>query len=131
MENRLNIYYPGNTVKPPNPGRKRRAKVIDPDKLPAFEGKVMDIVDKVCAVSKCVWCGYGTDQYFITCPRCSNCQYCGLMDNVDAYRCYLCGNSLPEDARTTTVKITPDNVINITDKARRKGYCKDRGNATI
>lgn len=60
---------------------------------------------KVCAVKKCVWCGYATDQYFITCPHCLNCQYCGLMDNVDPYQCFLCGNYLPESERTELVKI--------------------------
>jgi hypothetical protein len=105
MENGLSIYYPGNTVIAPNPGRKRREKVINPDKVPDFEGKVMQPSPKVCAVTKCVWCG-GTagGQYFITCSRCSNCQYCGMIDSVDPYRCFICGNYLPEELRTPVVK---------------------------
>lgn len=113
MENGLSLYYPGNTVKAPNPGRKRRAKVLDPTKLPAFEAKDPKPEHKVCVVSKCVWCGYNPSQWFITCPRCQNCQYCGLMDDVDPYRCYLCGNYLPEDARTSLDTIKGDFVNNV------------------
>lgn len=105
MENGLSLYYPGNTVIAPKPGRKRQDKVINPDKVPEFEGKIMTLMHKVCAVSVCVWCGHSPGQYFITCSHCSNCQYCGLMDSVDPYRCYLCGNFLPPEARTLLVKL--------------------------
>lgn len=105
MENGLSIYYPGNTVIAPNPGRKRREKVINPDKQPDFEAKLMDAQHKVCAVSKCVWCGATAGgQWFITCPNCQNCQYCGMVDNVDPHRCFICGNYLPDEARTEPVK---------------------------
>lgn len=105
MENGLSIHYPGNTVTDvPRPGRKRLAKTLDPVNPIPFEGKIMEIVPKVCAVSVCVWCGHSPGQYFITCSQCGNCQYCGLMDNVDPYRCFLCGNYLPLEDRTELVK---------------------------
>lgn len=105
MENGLSLHYPGNTVKDvPKPGRKRLAKTMTGGEPIPFEYKIMTIEAKVCAVSVCVWCGHSPGQYFITCGRCQNCQYCGLMDKVDPYQCYLCGNYLPEDARTVLVK---------------------------
>jgi hypothetical protein len=70
-----------------------------------FEGRIMELVEKVCATSKCVWCAYRTDQYFITCPMCRNCQYCGYVDEVDPYRCFICGNYLPEEAQTPITQI--------------------------
>jgi hypothetical protein len=69
-----------------------------------FEAALPAVDHKVCAVKKCVWCGYATDQYFITCPMCRNCQWCGYVDEVDPFRCYLCGNYLPEHLRP---EITP------------------------
>ena len=131
MENRPSIYYPGNTVIAPHPGRKRREKVINADKRPEFEAKDPNSEHKVCATSKCVWCGFNPGQYFITCARCGNCQYCGMVDSVDPYRCYLCGNFLPEDGRTAVVKIRGDFVNNVIAKNSHKGYGKKRGNATI
>lgn len=128
MENRPSIYYPGNTVIAPHPGRKRREKVINPDKQPEFEAKDPKPEHKVCATAKCVWCGYSADgQYFITCPRCRNCQYCGMVDMVDPNRCYLCGNYLPEDARTAVAKLRPISVNNVIEKRRHRGYGKSRG----
>lgn len=132
METRPSLYYPGNTVIAPHPGRKRKEKVTDPEKLPEFEGKNMDDNShKVCAVSRCVWCGYQTDQYFINCPHCNNCQYCGMVDMRDPYRCYLCGNYLPEDERTHVKKILPEQANKVTEKVRGKGYNKPGSNATI
>lgn len=86
---------------------------------------------KVCVVSKCVWCGYNPGQWFITCSACGNCQYCGMLDNVDPYRCFLCGNFMPEDARTENVRIRPSDANNITERPKPKGYNKGGSNATI
>lgn len=109
MENRPSIHYPGNTVKGvPNPGRKRLALTFNnPDPIP-FEGRVMQGADKICAVKVCVWCKFATDQYFITCPQCKNCQHCGYMDAVDPYRCFICGNYLPESEQPEVVKYNAD-----------------------
>lgn len=104
MESRPSLYYPGNTVITPHPGKKRRAKVLDVAAPIEFEGRVMQQVDKVCAVTSCVWCGHQSDHYFITCPSCKNCQYCGYMDSVDPYRCFICGNHLPPEAQPELVK---------------------------
>lgn len=107
MENRPSVHYPGNTVADvPHPGKKRRAKYMDtPNGVVYFEGKNMgDRSDKVCAVTVCVWCNHNAGQYFITCGRCRNCQYCGMVDNVDPYRCYLCGNYLPDELKPEVVK---------------------------
>jgi hypothetical protein len=107
MEDRVDIYYPGNTVIPPHPGVKRRNKVVgDGLERYTFTGKIMtNQTPKVCAASRCVWCGHKTDHYFITCQNCGNCQYCGMMDNVDPYQCFLCGNYLPIEARSEQVEI--------------------------
>lgn len=113
MENRPSIHYPGNTVIAPHPGRKRRSKVLDAEKLPAFEAKDPNPEHKVCVTSKCVWCGFNPGQYFITCARCGNCQYCGMVDKVDPYRCYLCGNYMPEELRTEVGKIRPTSEKNV------------------
>lgn len=111
METRPNLYYPGNTVIAPHPGRKRKAKVVDvPGGYIPHEGRLFTVEqrnDKVCATSRCVWCGYRTDQYFITCPKCENCQYCGYRDLSDAYRCFICGNYLPDELQTKVAKIRP------------------------
>lgn len=116
MENGFSLHYPGNTVvNVPRPGRKRLAKTLDPAEPIPFEGKVFaNHTPKVCAVSKCVWCGHNPGQYFITCARCGNCQYCGMVDNVDPYSCFLCGNYLPEEARTSLVKIRPGGKNDVT-----------------
>lgn len=109
MESRPSIHYPGNTVVDvPKPGRKRLALTLDNPKPLDFEGSVMQPVDKVCAVSVCVWCGYAADHYFITCASCKNCQYCGYIDAVDPYRCFICGNHLPVEAQTELVKYNAD-----------------------
>lgn len=117
METRPNLYYPGNTVIAPHPGRKRLKKTLDvPGGYIPHEGRVFtpeERTDKVCAVSKCVWCGYRTDQYFITCPKCENCQYCGYRDMVDPYRCFLCGNYLPLEGQPKANNVTDTPTIKV------------------
>lgn len=102
MEDGPDIYFSGNTVIPPSPGRKRRAKTLDPPGGYAFfQGRIPQNQEhKICATKKCIWCGLHLDQFFISCPNCHNCQWCGMIDYVDPYRCFLCGNFLPDELRT-------------------------------
>jgi len=137
MENGLSLHYNGNTVSLPRPGRKRLNKNMNnrPQHTITFEGKTpQDRSAKVCAVSRCVWCSFTAQQYFITCPICKNCQYCGMVDNVDAYQCFLCGNYLPEELRTVSEKIHVEHkgkVNKLTDSERGHGYNKNSKNVTI
>lgn len=56
------------------------------------------VIDKQFATKVCMWCLFEGDQYFIFCPNCTSCQYCGL--HMDASgtlnRCGRCGNHAPE-----------------------------------
>jgi hypothetical protein len=132
MENGPSLHYNRNTLNTPHPGAKRLRKNRREQHTIEFDGKIpQNREHKVVAVSRCVWCSFTAQQYFITCPICKNCQYCGMVDNVDPYRCFLCGNYLPEELRTAPVKISGDFVNNVIAKTSHKGYGKKRGNATI
>lgn len=97
MESGLNLYYEGNTVIPPAPGMKRKFKTMNQQEAYLHTGKIMDFEPKVCATSRCIWCqsSFG-DRYMVVCPRCRNCQYCGL-SSVSMKSCAQCGNHLPEE----------------------------------
>lgn len=132
MENGPSLHYNGNTLNTPHPGRKRLAKNRKDQAAIKFDGKTpQDRDHKVVAVRRCVWCSFTAQQYFITCPICRNCQYCGMVDNVDAYRCYLCGNYLPEELRNENHKITPGNENKVTVRRPVRGYTEKGSNATI
>jgi len=135
MENGPSLHYNRNTVNLPHPGKKRLAKNRKPQHAIAFEGKDMaEREHKIAASRRCVWCSFTDSQYFITCPICKNCQYCGMVDNVDVYRCYLCGNYLPEELRTVSEKIHVEHkgkVNKLTDSERGHGYNKNSKNVTI
>lgn len=107
MENRTSVHYRGNTLKAPNPGRKRKNKVFGRKRETyVFTARLpQDTSDKIVATKVCVWCEYKADHYFITCNNCNNCQYCGNVDHVDAYRCFICGNYLPDELRNEPVRI--------------------------
>ena len=105
MESGHDIYYQGNTVKSPNPGRKRKAKVISNTVGYIFNGKLMDRTPKVCAHSQCVWCDFPFGgQYMIICPRCRNCQYCGQY-NEYYDKCSHCDNKLPDEIKPEITKL--------------------------
>lgn len=92
MEDRFRIYHKGNTVIPPSPGQKRKLRTVTyPHYL--HTGKIMTYEDKVCAVTRCVWCdtNFG-DQFRTICPACRNCQYCGLASTNSLSHCLNCGN---------------------------------------
>lgn len=133
MENGPSLHYNRNTVKLPHPGKKRLRKNRKAQSAIHFEGKMpQNREHKVAVVKRCVWCSFTSlDQWFITCPICKNCQYCGMVDLVDPYRCYLCGNFLPERLRVKNTKLRAHKVNNITDRRRRKDYDKDGSSATI
>lgn len=132
MENGPSLHYNGNTLNTPHPGRKRLAKNRKDQSAIYFEGKTPQNRDhKVVAVRRCVWCSFTAQQYFITCPICRNCQYCGMVDNVDSYRCYLCGNYLPKRLRTVTKRINAKIANNVTDRKRPRTYNKIGSNVTI
>lgn len=97
MESGLDLYYKGNTVIPPHPGRKRQFRTINQDEPHLHTGKSMEFKPKVCASSRCVWCqaSFG-GRYMVTCPRCLNCQYCGLVAG-SMKACGQCGNALPDE----------------------------------
>lgn len=100
MEGRLDLYYEGNTVIPPAPGKKRKFKTINQEEPYLHTGKMMEFAPKVCATSKCVWCqaNFG-GQYRVVCPRCLNCQYCGLVAG-SLKQCGQCGNAAPDEINT-------------------------------
>ena len=132
MENGLSLHYNRNTLNTPHPGKKRLRKNRRDQASIKFDGKTpQNREHKVVAVSRCVWCSFTAQQYFITCPICRNCQYCGMVDNVDQYRCYLCGNYLPEELRTKPVRINAVSENKVTDTRRGKGYAKNGSSATI
>lgn len=98
MEDRRPLYYDRNSVAVPKPGASRQNRLrqvglgrqYTPDKIPQNRDP------KVCATLQCVWCGHPFDDYMIVCPRCSNCQYCGLnTDNF--YFCHFCNNKAPAE----------------------------------
>ena len=96
MESRPDLYYEGNTVIPPAPGKKRKFKTINQEEPHQHTGKVMEYKPKVCATSRCVWCqAYFGGRYMIACPRCMNWQYCGLLAG-SLKSCGQCGNALPD-----------------------------------
>lgn len=109
MEDRPNLYYEGNTVIPPAPGAKRKWRTIQQPIAWDFRHKVMPFEPKTCATSRCVWCNQNFGgRYMIVCPRCHNCQYCGLMSTNSMDACTLCGNRLPDELRTARTVFRPD-----------------------
>lgn len=97
MENRRPLYYDGNTVKPPHPGRKElwRRERIGTGNLVPVDKTPQNTELKVCATLVCVWCDEHFDNYRVVCSKCANCQYCGLRAS-DFYACHICGNHWPE-----------------------------------
>lgn len=55
-------------------------------------------IDKQFATQTCMWCLHHGNEYFIFCPVCTSCQYCGLhKDGSGAFNyCGRCGNHAPE-----------------------------------
>lgn len=97
MESRPDLYYEGNTVIPPHPGRKRKMRTMNQEGY-VHENKTMPFVPKVCATSSCLWCNKNFGgRYMVVCLACRNCQYCGLLSPTSLKACRLCGNSLPEE----------------------------------
>lgn len=100
METGRSIYYAGNTVAAPQPGRdnlRRRSGHLK-DIAINDEVKPMTVEEKVCATSQCVWCGTEFEQESIRCRVCGNCQYCGMFC-VNASYCIQCGNKLPDELK--------------------------------
>lgn len=102
MESRHRLYYQGNTVIPPNPGRKRLKKnrnVKIGRIIPAYRN--IKYEPKTCASYKCIWCDYEAqkDKPIIICPRCRNCQYCGLQQGSGYdHECIKCGNRISKNS---------------------------------
>lgn len=99
MENRYPLHYAGNTVAAPRPGRKNRQRRAAHG-IGRFEPphRQPDKTDKVCATSRCLWCGIDFRSYYHTiCARCGNCQWCGLVSDqmTDNEHCRYCNNHLP------------------------------------
>lgn len=108
MENRFRLHYPGNTVIPPSPGRKRQQKTINQVGY-LHTGKIMTYQPKVCAVSRCVWCDANFGEQFRTvCPICRNCQYCGLASTNSLTNCPNCGNHADEVIAPPKIVLRPD-----------------------
>ena len=87
----------------PNPSRRnieRRAGHLK-DVAINDELRMMEVTEKVCATSQCVWCGTNFDDYAIRCRVCGNCQYCGMFC-VNASKCIHCGNKLPDELKKTS-----------------------------
>ena len=98
MENGRPLHYHRNTVNPPaheaNEIEMRRQH--KPGVLITHQRYIPKCEVKHYARRQCVWCGVHWDTYRIVCPRCKNCQFCGLMGG-DQYLCHFCGNYLPEE----------------------------------
>lgn len=109
MESRFRIHHHGNTVIPPNPGRKRKKKTIRDGSTYTHTGKMMTFEPKVCAVDRCVWCeaNFG-DQMRVICPICMNCQYCGLVSTTSLTECSQCGNHPDEEIKPPKIVLRPD-----------------------
>lgn len=102
MENRLHLYYPGNTVKAPHPGRKRKRKISrQPKERPLYMTKALPHVKKTVATSKCVWCDYPFGQYMVVCLHCFNCQYCGFLSKGNMGHCMNCDNQVNDEIANT------------------------------
>ncbi len=108
MENRFRVHHHGNTVIPPNPGRKRLKKSLRDRKGYQHTGKIMTYEDKVCANTRCVWCeaSFG-DQFRTICPICRNCQYCGLASTDSLSVCRNCGNHPSDDMTPEKIVLRP------------------------
>ena len=74
MESRRPLHYKGNTLKKQN---------------------VDNVGDKIFARSRCNICGHKFEDYSIICPRCKNCQNCGLLNRFSDH-CIRCNNKLPD-----------------------------------
>ncbi len=108
MEGRRSIHHHRNTVSPAQPTKKQRQA-----RHSGYYGSVVDAgpiipenkTVKHCAVLECVWCHFRSKNYFAVCPRCRNCQICGLLVET-GYSCPHCGNILdPELAKKLTPRI--------------------------
>lgn len=93
MENGRDIHYDRNTVNSPRPSeknlRRRREKILNNE----VEIRPMPMEPKIVLHNACVWCNYTQGEYFAVCPRCRNCQYCGLVSRIRD-KCLTCGNHL-------------------------------------
>lgn len=106
MEDGRDIHYHGNSVAGPRPSAKNLKRRQLSYKSTDDKIRPMDHAPKVVANSKCVWCGYvkySEDCFFIVCPVCRSCQFCGLVSH-DLNSCHLCGNEAPDEIKTTGPK---------------------------
>ena len=132
MENGRNIYYSGNTLKSPRPSAKnikRRNAVYNAQLVVQ---RSIEFKPKIVAHSRCIWCKYKYEdnRFFVVCPRCRMCQYCGLVAEHDLSHCYLCGN-MPDDNVSTPIEHRYTAFLNSEDHPNKRTGSVIRPNAVI
>ncbi len=94
-----------NTFPLPHPSKKnldRRKLQIKTDTFPTKIPTEQE--SKICLSTVCVWCGKEFDGLRAVCPRCRNCQSCGLKSQ-SFKKCHLCNNEDPQEYPRTEKKV--------------------------
>lgn len=99
MESRHDIYYSGNTVKPPRPSGKNLKRRWS---SAGIKTRQVSHDPKICLTNECVWCQKHLGQYMAVCIYCHNCQYCGL-NSHNMQVCGQCGNHVDEKNNKVTI----------------------------